>query len=92
MSILVRFTPPVLTAEMYDQTVRILAENGDWPTPDGLEYHACFGTSDKLSVSEVWSSQEHFAAHGEKLMPVLAQVGVEPGEPEFIEIYASVRP
>ena len=92
MSILVRCTPPALTAELYDETVRKLEENGDWPSPDGLEYHVCFGASDKLKVSEIWRSQEHFAAHGEKLMPVLAEVGVEAGEPQFIEVYATVRP
>lgn len=92
MSILVRFTPPALTAELYDETVRKLEEAGDWPSPEGLEYHVCFGSGDKLAVSEIWSSQEHFAAHGEKLMPVLAEVGVEAGEPQFIEVHASVRP
>ena len=92
MSILVRFAPPALTTELYEETIRRLTENGDWPSPEGMEYHVCFGPSDKLNVSEILSSEEAFAAHGERLMPVLAEVGVDPGEPQFIEVHATVRP
>lgn len=92
MSILVRFTPPSLTAEKYDESVRKLEEAGGWPSPDGLELHVCFGSEGNLRVSEVWSSEEQFQAHGEKLMPVLSEVGIEPGEPEFMEVHAVVRP
>lgn len=92
MSILVRFTPADLTAEKYDESVRKLEEAGGWPSPDGLEYHVCFGSDENLNVSEIWGSMEQFEAHGEKLMPILAEVGIQAGEPQFIDVYASVRP
>jgi hypothetical protein len=79
-----------LTAEQYDESVRKLGEAGDWP-PDGLDYHVCFGSEGKLRVSEIWDSQEQLTAFGERLMPVLAEVGIAPGEPEVMEIHNIVK-
>ena len=90
MSMLVRFTPSSLTAEQYDETVSKLEAEGDFP-PDGLEYHVCFGTDGSLKVSEIWDSQEQFDAFGERLRPVLEQAGIDPGEPEQIEIHNIIR-
>jgi len=90
MSVLIRFAPASLTAEQYDESVRRLEGAGAWP-PDGLDYHVCFGTDGNLRVSEIWDSQEQLAAFGERLMPVLAEVGIEPGEPELMEIHNIVR-
>jgi hypothetical protein len=90
MSILVRFTPTGLTAEQYDQTIGKLEEGGDFP-PDGLDLHVCFGSDGDLKVSEVWDSQEKFEAFGERLMPVLADVGIEPGEPQVIEVHNTIK-
>jgi hypothetical protein len=90
MSIVVRFSPPSLSAASYDQTVQTLEGQGDWP-PDGLDYHVCFGTDGNLLVSEIWDSQEQFEAFGERLMPVLEQAGIEPGEPTVFEVHNVVR-
>ena len=89
MSVLIRFAPASLTAEQYDEATRRL-EEGEWP-PDGLDYHVCFGTDGNLRVSEIWDSREQLDAFGERLMPVLADVGIEPGEPEIIEIHNIVK-
>jgi hypothetical protein len=90
MSVLVRFAPASLTREQYDESVNRLQEGGDFP-PDGMEYHVCFGSGDNLRVSEIWDSQEQLQAFGEKLMPVLSEIGIEPGEPEVLEVYNTVR-
>jgi hypothetical protein len=90
MSILARFTPPSLSTEQYDKTIQKLEEGGDFP-PDGLDYHVCFGTDGSLKVSEIWDSNEQFEAFGEKLMPVLSDAGIDPGEPELIEIHNIIR-
>jgi hypothetical protein len=90
MSLLVRFAPASLTAAQYDESVRKLEENGDFPA-DGLDYHVCFGTDGNLRVSEIWDSREQFEAFGERLMPVLSEVGIDPGEPETMEVYNIVR-
>jgi hypothetical protein len=86
MSVLIRFAPSALSAAQYDESVRKLEAQGDWP-PDGLEYHVCFGSDGNLRVSEIWDSREQLEAFGERLMPVLSEVGIEPGEPEILEVH-----
>jgi len=91
MSIVVRFSPTNLTAEKYDESVRRLEEAGAWP-PDGLDYHVFFGPEGNMRVSEIWDSREQLEAFGERLMPILADVGIEfSGDPEILEIHATFR-
>lgn len=90
MSIVVRFTPSSLTAAQYDESVRRLSDAGLFP-PTGLDFHLCFGTDGALMVSEVWDSREQFEAFGAQLMPILADVGIEPGEPAVFEVHNEVK-
>jgi hypothetical protein len=90
MSVLIRFAPASLTAQEYDESVRRLEAQGNWP-PDGLEYHVCFGSEPNLRVSEIWDSREQLDAFGKRLMPVLADVGIDPGQPELLDIHNIVR-
>ena len=90
MSVLIRFAPASLTAEQYGESIRRLEESGDFP-PDGLDYHVCFGPDGNLKVSEIWDSREQLEAFGERLMPLLADIGIDPGEPEVIEIHNIVK-
>ena len=89
--ILARFTPASnVTTEQYDETIRRLEKVGDWP-PAGLDYHVAFKSDGKLRVSEIWDSREQFDAFGERLMPVLKDVGIEPGQPEMLEIHNVIK-
>ena len=90
MSILVRFTPTGVTSQNYDESIRRIQESGAWP-PDGLEYHVAFGQSDDLRVSEIWDTREQWEEFGKRLMPLLADIGIQPGEPELLEIHNIVR-
>ena len=90
MTILVRFSPPSATTEQYDESIRRLQEGGDFP-PEGLDYHCSFFVDDSLRVSEIWDSREQWEAFGERLMPLLAEIGIEPGEPEIHEIHNVVK-
>ncbi|HEV7564167.1 MAG TPA: hypothetical protein VGO24_11775 [Solirubrobacterales bacterium] len=90
MSVLIRFAPASLTAAQYDESIRKLEAAGDFP-PDGLEYHLCFGNEGSLRVSEIWDSKEQLEAFGERLMPVLSEVGIEPGEPEVMPVHNIVK-
>ncbi len=90
MSLVIRFAPPSMTAEKYDEARRRLEEAGYWP-PDGMDYHVCFGADDKMRVSEIWDSQEKLDAFGERLMPILADIGLDPGEPEVLEVHSIVK-
>lgn len=88
MSIVVRFHPTSMTTEKYDDSIRRLEEAGLLPDPDGLDYHVCFGSDGDLRVSEIWDSREQLEAFGERLMPILADAGIEfSGEPEVFEVH-----
>ncbi|MGH3006035.1 MAG: hypothetical protein ACRDOS_09085 [Gaiellaceae bacterium] len=92
MSIVARFNPTNLTTEKYAEANRRLEEAGLWPHPDGLEYHVAFGSEGNLRVSEIWDSQEQLDAFGERLLPILADVGIEfSGDPEIFEVHNIVK-
>ena len=86
MSVLVRFTPTNATKEKYDESLRRLKEAGGFP-PEGMELHVAFGPDDNMRVSEVWDSREQLQAFGDRLMPILTEIGIEfSGEPEIVEV------
>jgi hypothetical protein len=91
-SVLARFTAaPNVTTEQYDETIRRLEKSGDW-LPEGLEFHVAFKSNGSFKVSEIWDTREQFDAFGERLMPVLKDVGIElSGEPEMLEIHNIIK-
>ncbi len=92
MSIVVRFSPVSLTAEKYDESLRRLEETEVKFPPDGLDYHVCFGSEGNLRVSEIWDSREQLEAFGERLMPLLADAGIEfSAEPEIFEVHNMIK-
>ena len=92
MSILVRFTgAPGMTAAKYDEAMPSIEAAGEFP-PDGLDYHVAFTSGGSFRVSEIWDSQEQFDAFGQRLMPILAEAGIElAGPPEVLEIHNIIR-
>jgi hypothetical protein len=91
--VLARFTAvPDVTTEKYDETLKRLKSSGSqWP-PDGLAYHVAFNSGGSFRVSEVWDSREQFDAFGERLMPILRDVGIElTGKPEMLEIHNVIQ-
>jgi hypothetical protein len=90
VSVLVRFAPASLTAEQYDDVVAKLAADGVSPA-EGLDYEICFGSGDNFRVSLVWDSQEKFDAFGARLGPILAELGIDPGEPEIFEVHNIIK-
>ena len=91
MSVVVRFTPTNVTKEKYDESLRRLEETGEFP-PEGMDYHVAFGPEDNLRVSEIWDSREQLQAFGDRLMPILTEIGIEfSGEPEILEIHNIIR-
>jgi hypothetical protein len=92
MSIVVRFAPPspVPTAQ-YDETIGRLQGDGREFPPDGMEYHVAFLVGGGIRVSEIWDSREKWEAFGDRLMPILTDVGIEAGEPEVFEVHNTIR-
>jgi hypothetical protein len=90
MSVLVRFSPPSMTAAQYDAIVARLYEEGVHPAP-GLELEVCFGSGEQMKVSVLFDSQEHLNAFGARLAPILEEMEMDPGELEVIEVHNIIR-
>ena len=86
MPIVAIFEAPGLTQQNYEETVRRLtgknrmSSPSDWPV-EGLLVHVARQGANGFRVVDVWTSEEAFRRFGEKLIPVLREVGIE-GEPE----------
>ena len=92
MALAFYFSPtPVMTAQQYDECIRRLQKAGA-NHPPGRVYHACFGTNESVSVFDVWTSQAAFEKFGSTLMPILHQLGVDPGQPRVMEIHNVIVP
>ena len=82
MSVLIRFAPQSLTADQYDSAVRRLTDDGVLPA-DGLDYEICFGSGDKMKVEPSAGLAGAADAFGARLMPILTELGMNPGEPKW---------
>ena len=87
MPIVAVFQGSNLTQQNYEETVRLLtgknrmSSPSDWPV-EGLLAHVAGQSANGFRVVDVWASEEAFRRFGEKLIPILRQVGIE-GEPEI---------
>lgn len=86
MAIGMYFHPTSLTTQQYDEAIRELDAAGAG-RPAGRLHHSCFGTDGELMVYEVWESQEAFDQFGQVLMPILREVGIDPGAPDVMPIH-----
>ncbi len=90
MAVAILFTPKAMTASKYDEVIKRLEKAGA-AAPRGRTYHVCFGNSNQLHVLDVWDSVETFQKFGETLMPILQQVGVDPGQPAISELHNTIK-
>jgi hypothetical protein len=44
-----------------------------------------------MQVDPVWDSQEHFDAFAARLMPILAELGIDRGQPEVPEVHNIIK-
>jgi hypothetical protein len=85
MAYAIQFTPKMNQAQ-YDECMKRLNAAGAG-APAGRLYHACYGSGDRLRVFDVWESPESFDRFGPTLMPILQDIGIDPGVPEIVEIH-----
>ena len=86
MAIGIYFAVQGMSPDKYDDVIRKLEDAGQG-APAGRTYHAAFEGEGGLHVFDVWDSQESFAAFGETLMPILAEAGIDPGEPMVSQVH-----
>ncbi len=90
MAIAIYFHPEAMSAKQYDEVMTRLEAAGS-AKPKGRSHHSTFGPDDHLMGYDVWDSQEDFDAFGQTLMPILAEVGVDPGQPDVMPVHSVVQ-
>ena len=95
MPVVAVFQSPSLNEENYEESVQKLTGGksrlespADWPV-EGLLAHVAGQAAGGFRVVDVWESEEAFRRFGEKLMPILQEVGVE-GQPEMYPAHTFV--
>ena len=89
MAIVVTFTPQSMDAKQYDEIIRRLAAAGAG-APRGRLHHVCYGTGSNLQVTDIWESEEALRTFGETLMPILQEIGVDPGQPDVSPVHNTI--
>ena len=81
------FKPQSFSSERYDEVLQRLEQAGAG-SPPGRTYHFAFtGPEGGIEVFDVWDSQESFEKFGETLVPIMTELGADPGEPYVAEIH-----
>ena len=91
MAIGIYFSPAAMSSAKYEECIKLLRKAGAG-SPAGRSYHASFGPKDKLMVFDVWTSQAAFDKFGKTLMPILQQLGIDPGQPNVMPVHKVIVP
>ena len=87
MAIAAYFNPEGMTLDQYNEVHKRLEAAGvGLRQQKGRLHHSSFGPPDNLMVFDVWENQEAFEAFGQKLMPILGELGIKVGEPAVMPI------
>ena len=81
------FKPQSFPKERYDEGVRRLEQAGAGSPPGRSHHFAWVGQDGNVEVFDVWESQESFEKFGETLIPIMNELGSDPGEPAVVEIH-----
>ena len=84
------FSPKSMSPQQYDTCILKLEAAGAGK-PAGRLYHAAFLNGGNVAVFDVWDSQQSFDSFGETLMPILNELGVDPGQPEVMPIHNVIK-
>lgn len=90
MAIIVHFAPKGMDDRKYAEVLRRLEAAGAG-APPGRLHHTCYGDRAALKVTDVFDTPANFDAFGKTLVPILAQLGIDVGQPEVIEVHNIIR-
>jgi hypothetical protein len=90
MALGIYFASKSFSVQQYDDAISRLEAAGAG-SPPGRSFHCAFSGENGLDVFDVWESQEAFEKFGETLMPILGQLGADPGEPMVAEIHNVIK-
>ncbi len=86
MAVGLYFRPAGFTPDRYDEAIRRLDAAGAG-APKGRTFHVALENDGNVHVFDIWDSQEEFEAFGATLIPILSELGVDPGEPGVSAIH-----
>jgi hypothetical protein len=86
MAIAVYFHPKGMTVEKFAEIHRRLDAAGEGANEHRI-HHSCFGEDGDLMVYDIWDSPDSFEAFGAVLMPILAEIGLDPGRPDVMPVH-----
>jgi hypothetical protein len=84
------FTPSTFTKERYDDTIKRLEAAGAG-APAGRLYHCAMEADGLIQVFDVWDSQESFEAFGATLVPIMTELGADPGTPMISPVHNIIK-
>ena len=84
------FSPSSFTPAVYDETIKKLEAAGAG-APAGRLYHFALEADGKIQVFDVWESQEAFEAFGATLLPIMAELGADPGQPMVSPVHNIIK-
>jgi hypothetical protein len=85
MSLVLHFRPSGFPLAKYQEVIKRLKAAGAG-SPKGRSYHVCYGDANSVYVTDVWDSMEEFEAFGKTLVPIMNELGADPGQPEIQKV------
>lgn len=80
------FSPSSFTPARYDDTISRLKAAGAG-APAGRLYHVALEANGLIQVFDIWDFQESFEAFGKTLLPIMAELGADPGVPQVMPVH-----
>lgn len=90
MAVGLYFTPSGFNKDKYDEAIRKLEEAGA-AAPAGRTFHVALESDGAIQVFDIWESQEESEAFGQTLIPILSELGVDPGQPMAAEVHNVIQ-
>jgi hypothetical protein len=84
------FAPSSFAPAVYDDVIGRLEAAGAG-TPAGRLYHVALESAGQIQVFDVWDSQESFEAFGKTLLPIMAELGADPGQPQVSPVHNIIK-
>ena len=84
------FTPSSFTPARYNDALKRLEEAGAG-SPPGRLYHVAMESDGLIQVFDVWESEASFEAFGKTLLPIMADLGADPGQPQVSPVHNLIK-
>lgn len=82
------FRPNGFSPAVYDETIRRLEDAGaGFGSVPGRTFHCAMEVDGQIQVFDVWESMEQFEKFGDTLLPIMSNLGADPGPPQVMTIH-----